>query len=85
MGLFLDGIRRARDPAIYSGAWACWLETNLKEASDLGAPLVGVGLMYAEGYFSSGFPRTAGRRRLITCSVLRTCRSCRFWMAARTR
>ena len=37
---------------IYSGGLGVLAGDYLKEASDLGAPLVGVGLMYAEGYFS---------------------------------
>jgi starch phosphorylase len=37
---------------IYSGGMGILAGDYLKEASDLGLPLVGVGLMYAEGYFS---------------------------------
>jgi glycogen phosphorylase len=37
---------------IYSGGLGVLAGDFLKEASDLGLPLVGVGLMYAEGYFS---------------------------------
>jgi starch phosphorylase len=37
---------------IYSGGLGVLAGDYLKEASDLGAPLVGMGLMYAEGYFS---------------------------------
>ena len=37
---------------IYSGGLGVLSGDHLKEASDLGLPLVGVGLMYAEGYFS---------------------------------
>ena len=37
---------------IYSGGLGVLAGDYLKEASDLGAPIVGVGLMYAEGYFS---------------------------------
>jgi starch phosphorylase len=36
---------------IYSGGLGVLSGDHLKEASDLGLPLVGVGLMYAEGYF----------------------------------
>ncbi len=32
-------------------AWACWPATTSKSASDLGIPLIGVGLLYAQGYF----------------------------------
>ncbi len=37
---------------IYSGGLGVLSGDHLKEASDLGLPFVGVGLMYAEGYFS---------------------------------
>ena len=37
---------------IYSGGMGILAGDYLKESSDLGMPLVGVGLMYAEGYFS---------------------------------
>ncbi len=37
---------------IYSGGLGVLSGDHLKEASDLGLPLVGVGLMYAEGYFT---------------------------------
>ena len=37
---------------IYSGGLGVLAGDHLKEASDLGLPLTGIGLMYAEGYFS---------------------------------
>jgi starch phosphorylase len=37
---------------IYSGGLGVLAGDHLKEASDLGLPLVGVGLMYAQGYFT---------------------------------
>ena len=37
---------------IYSGGLGVLAGDHLKEASDLGLPLVGIGLMYGEGYFS---------------------------------
>src|SRR5574340_88409 len=37
---------------IYSGGLGILAGDHLKESSDLGLPLVGVGLMYSEGYFS---------------------------------
>ncbi len=37
---------------IYSGGLGVLSGDHLKEASDLGLPLVGVGLLYAEGYFN---------------------------------
>ena len=36
---------------IYSGGLGVLAGDHMKEASDMGLPLVGVGLMYAEGYF----------------------------------
>jgi len=54
-------------PSIRRPGRAGW--RYLKEASDLGAPLVGVGLMYAEGYFSQRIPRRLAGDGLITCSV----------------
>ena len=37
---------------IYSGGLGVLAGDHLKEASDLGLPLTGVGFMYAQGYFS---------------------------------
>lgn len=37
---------------IYSGGLGVLAGDHLKEASDLGLPLVGIGLLYGEGYFS---------------------------------
>jgi starch phosphorylase len=37
---------------IYSGGLGVLAGDHMKQASDLGLPLIGVGLMYAEGYFS---------------------------------
>ena len=37
---------------IYSGGLGVLAGDHLKEASDLGLPLVGIGLMYSEGYFT---------------------------------
>jgi starch phosphorylase len=39
-------------PPIYSGGLGILAGDHLKEASDLGLPLLGVSLMYDEGYFS---------------------------------
>ena len=36
---------------VYSGGLGVLAGDHLKSASDLGLPLVGVGLMYREGYF----------------------------------
>src|SRR5690349_24319580 len=37
---------------IYSGGLGVLSGDHLKETSDLGLPLVGIGLLYTEGYFS---------------------------------
>ena len=36
---------------IYSGGLGVLAGDHLKSASDLGIPLIGVGLLYAQGYF----------------------------------
>ena len=52
---------------IYSGGLGVLAGDHLKEASDLGIPSVGIGLMYARGYFStSASRRTAGRTQSTT-------------------
>ena len=48
---------------IYSGGLGVLAGDHLKSASDLGVPLVGVGLFYRQGYFRAGARATAGRRR----------------------
>lgn len=46
---------------IYSGGLGVLAGDHLKSASDLGVPLVGVGLLYREGYFRQGVDQ-AGRQ-----------------------
>src|SRR5487761_1136671 len=36
---------------VYSGGWGVLAGDHIKSASDLGIPLVGIGLFYGEGYF----------------------------------
>ena len=43
---------------IYSGGLGVLAGDHLKEASDLGLPLMGIGLLYAEGYFSQQISET---------------------------
>ena len=50
---------------IYSGGLGVLAGDHLKEASDLGLPLVGIGLMYAEGFFSQRISED-GRMRSTT-------------------
>jgi len=47
---------------IYSGGLGILAGDHLKGASDLGVPLVGVGLFYARGYFRQFLDKTAGSR-----------------------
>ena len=47
---------------IYSGGLGVLAGDHLKSASDLGLPLVGVGLFYREGYFEQSLDRTGWQR-----------------------
>ena len=51
---------------IYSGGLGVLAGDHIKSASDLGIPLVGVGLFYGEGTFSSAWTRTAGSGKSIS-------------------
>ena len=44
----------------YSGGLGILAGDHLKAASDLGVPLIGVGLLYRAGYFARVCPPTAG-------------------------
>src|SRR5262249_49182491 len=44
-------VRNPREHADYSGGLGVLAGDHLKSASDLGIPLVGIGLMYRQGYF----------------------------------
>ena len=48
---------------IYAGGLGVLAGDHLKSASDLGLPLVGVGLFYREGYFRQVARRATGGRR----------------------
>ncbi len=49
---------------IYSGGLGNVAGDHLKAASDLGVPLVGVGLLYAQGYFRQTIDRTGAQQAL---------------------
>ncbi|MGE4001187.1 MAG: alpha-glucan family phosphorylase, partial [Planctomycetaceae bacterium] len=51
---------------IYSGGLGVLAGDHLKSASDLGIPLVGVGLFYHEGYFSQTIDETGWQREEYT-------------------
>ena len=67
---------------IYSGGLGVLAGDHLKSASDLGLPLVAVGLLYRKGISSSSSSPTAGSRSCIPTTTGTTCRS--PWSAART-
>ena len=48
--------------SIYSGGLGILAGDHLKSASDLGVPLVGVGLLYQQGYFRQYLNQRAGSR-----------------------
>ncbi|HEV2700437.1 MAG TPA: alpha-glucan family phosphorylase [Steroidobacteraceae bacterium] len=49
---------------IYSGGLGNVAGDQLKSASDLGVPVVGVGLLYSQGYFRQVIDRTGGQQAL---------------------
>jgi len=49
--------------SIFAGGLGVLAGDHLKAASDLGLPLVGVGLLYQQGYFRQFLNRAAGNRR----------------------
>ena len=51
---------------IYSGGLGVLAGDHIKSASDLGIPLVGVGLFYGQGYFLQRLDQTAGSRKSIS-------------------
>jgi starch phosphorylase len=55
---------------IYSGGLGVLAGDHLKEASDLGLPLVGVGFMYAQGYFSQRISEDGWQEALNNMLVL---------------
>ena len=62
---------------IYSGGLGILAGDHIKAASDLGIPLVGIGLYYDQGYFRSASISTAASRRTTATSTARCCRSSR--------
>ena len=59
----------------YSGGLGILAGDHLKASSDLGIPLVGVGLFYRHGYFKQALDRgRAGSRRATPSSTPTSCR-----------
>ena len=48
--LFLDGVRAARGVPSYAGGLGVLAGDFMKSAGDLGLPVVGIGLRWAQGY-----------------------------------
>jgi len=67
---------------IYSGGLGNVAGDQLKAASDLGVPVVGVGLLYQVGYFRQRIDAEGGRTRSIHLTIPDNCPSVRF--ASRT-
>ena len=59
----------------YSGGLGILAGDHLKAASDLGVPIVGVGLLYRHGYFRQASPATAGSWRPTRSSTRTSSRS----------
>ena len=59
---------------IYSGGLGILAGDHLKAASDLGVPMIGVGLNYRSGYFRQSLPPTAGSTRTTRRWTRRACR-----------
>ncbi|WBL37588.1 hypothetical protein O0235_01875 [Tepidiforma flava] len=64
----------------YSGGLGVLAGDHLKSASDLGLPLVGVGLFYHQGTSGRRFRPTAGSRKSTSTSTRRRCRWRTWWM-----
>ncbi len=58
----------------YSGGLGILAGDHLKSASDLGLPLIAVGLLYRSGYFRQSLPPTAGSRSTTRRWTRRACR-----------
>ena len=59
---------------VYSGGLGVLAGDHLKSASELGVPLVGVGLFYERGYFRQTLDEPAGRPSAIRSTTRRACR-----------
>ena len=62
---------------IYSGGLGVLAGDHLKSASDLGVPLVGVGLLYDQGYFRQMLDENGWQQDLYSRTRLSSCRSSR--------
>jgi starch phosphorylase len=60
---------------IYSGGLGVLAGDHLKSASDLGIPLIGIGLLYDQGYFRQTLDATAGSRNITSTPTATCCRS----------
>jgi glycogen phosphorylase len=54
---------------VYAGGMGTLSGDHMKEASDLGLPVVAVGFLYTQGYFRSISPKMAGKRPTTGCSI----------------
>ena len=52
--IYFGGVRLHESLPLYSGGLGILAGDHVKSASDLGVPVVGVGLFYARGYFRQG-------------------------------
>ena len=55
--------------SIFAGGLGLLAGDHLKSASDVGVPLVGVGLLYQKGYFRQVLTKPAGSRRFPTSTI----------------
>ena len=60
---------------IYSGGLGNVAGDQLKAASDLGVPVVGVGLLYQQGYFRQVIDRNGSQQALFPTTIRDNCRS----------
>ena len=60
---------------IYSGGLGNVAGDQLKASSDLGVPVVGVGLLYQQGYFRQVIDREGAQQALFPTTTLASCRS----------
>ena len=65
---------------IYSGGLGNVAGDQLKAASDLGVPVIGVGLLYQQGYFRQVLDAQGGQRRSTRTTTRANCRSRRCAM-----